>query len=242
MAQSGMGKIILKDDFCGPEIPVALTTAAPLFIGPFKILGDLAETDTGVVAVAKTGGWVRISGNDEDGKGVAIATETVMTAASNGTLIAEARVELPALTARNAFFGFSALAADDIAEPVTGSTVTLTLTPDHLAGFVLDSQLTAGTVWHLPYKGGTTSGPTASTSVTSGIAAVAAEADILRIEIDPNGTTRWYVNGVLEQNVVGAVSPTALLAVVCGVWGTTTTAADMDVDYLYVEFNRDWTR
>ena len=249
MAQSAYGRIKLFDHFCGPEIPVANAVAygttaggCNYYLGDFSVKGDLGETDTGVVSLAKAGGWVRISGNNEDGKGVAICTELVFSPALNGTLVCEARVEMQALTTRSIFIGYCGTIADDVAEPVTSTGTTHTLTAANLCGFVFDSQLTAATVWHAVYKGGSTTGATDSTTTTTGIAAVAAEADVLRLEIDPNGTARWYINGFLEKTVVGAVSTTTLHGALLGCWGTTGTAADIDADYFAVEGNTDWTR
>lgn len=246
--QSQYGKIKLFNDFAGPEIPVANAVAygttaggCNYYLGDFAVKGDLAETDTGVVALSKAGGWVRVSGNDENGKGVSIGTEICFSPALNGTLVLETRVEMQALTARVVWAGFCGTHADDVAEPLTATGTTLTLTAANLCGFLFDSQLTA-TKWHMPYNGGSTTGTTLSTNVESSVTPVAAEADILRLEIDPNGTARWYINGVLEQTVTGAVSTTALQSGFIAVFGTTTTAADADFDYLAVEANRDWTR
>lgn len=248
-AQGGMGKIVLFNDFCGPEIPVANAVAygttaggCNYYLGDFRVTGDLGETDTGVVGLSKASGYVRISGNDENGKGVAIGTEAVFSPALNGTLVLEARLEMQALTTRSIFVGFGALNADDVAEPITSTVVTHTYVDTVVAGFVLDSQLTAATAWHMPYKGGSATAPTASTSTTSGIVAVAAESDVLRIEIDPDGRARWFINGAKKQEVAGAVSTTTLLAGFVGCFGTTTTAADLDLDYLLIKANRDWTR
>ena len=65
--------------------------------------------------------------------------------------------------------------------------------------------------------------------------------DILRIEIARNGTAFWYINGVQKQSVTNAVSTSVLQACYVGCWGTTSTAASVDVDYLYAAGNRDWT-
>jgi len=64
------------------------------------------------------------------------------------------------------------------------------------------------------------------------------------VEVDSNGAARWYINGKLEQSVGAglAADVDTLLAGGVGCWGTTTTAADADVDYLLIEANRDWTR
>ena len=49
---------------------------------------------------------------------------------------------------------------------------------------------------------------------------------------------------MLEQTVAAALAatPATLLAGLVGVFATTTTVTDVDVDYLLIEANRDWTR
>lgn len=244
-AMGEKGEIILFDDFCGPEIPVANAEAATTpghFIGPFRVTGDTVETDTGIVGLEKSGGYIRISGNNEDGKGVFIGTELVFSPTLNGTMVVEARVELQALTTRVVFVGFMAANADDVAEPITSTTVTCTRVCNAV-GFLLDSQLTAGTYWHMPYMKSTTATQT-STDIDASQAAVAGESDVLRIELDKDGGARWYINGKLEQTVAAglAADVTTLLSGGIGCWGTTTTAADVDADYLLVKANRDWSR
>ena len=168
MAQGSRGKIELWNDFCGPEIPVANAVAygttaggCNYYLGDYKVTGDLGESDTGVEGLAVVSGAVRVGGNNENGKGVAIGTEAVFSPSLTAPIIAETRVQRAALTNGNVFFGFCDVNADDVVEPVT---------------------------------------------------------------------------------VSGAVSTTVLQACYVGCWGTTTTAASVDVDYLYVSANRDWTR
>jgi len=247
--QSEFGRISLFNDFCGPEIPVANAVAygvdaggCAYFLGDIKVTGDLGETDTGVVGLDGTvNGVVRVSGNNENGKGVAIGTGIHFSPVLNGTMVAETRVQRAAVTAGVVWFGFCDVNADDIAEPVGATGTTLTLTASDLCGFVLDSQLTATATWHMAYNGGTTTGATDSTTVVSDVVAVLAEWDILRVEIAPNGTGFWYINGELKQTVVNAVSTTVVQGAYVACFGTTTTAASVDVDYLYVSANRDWT-
>ena len=248
MAESGPGKIYLFDDFCGPEYPIAHTgayaadTFTGQFIGPYRVLGDLAETDTGVVSLGIVSGAVRISGNDEDGKGVALATDLNFSPGLMGTLVVEARVQLATLTTRNIFVGFCGTIADDVAPPLTSATTTHTLTAADLCGIHMDSGLTAGTTYHAVFNGGTVSGETNSDNTITAKLPVAAEWDVLRVEIDTNGTARFIINGDVEATVVNAVSTTVIQGALVGCWGTTATAADMDVDYMMVKANRDWTR
>ena len=247
--QSEFGRISLFNDFCGPEIPVANAVAygvdaggCAYFLGDFKVTGDLGETDTGVVGVdGVVNGVIRVSGNNENGKGVAVGTGIHFSPVLNGTMVAETRVQRAAVTAGVVWFCFCDVNANGVAEPITATGTTLTLTASDLCGFVLDSQLTATATWHMAYNGGTTTGATDSTTVVSDVVAVLAEWDILRVEIAPNGTGFWYINGELKQTVVNAVSTTVVQGAYVACFGTTTTAASVDVDYLYVSANRDWT-
>ncbi len=247
MSQAGPGKIRLFDDFCGPAYPILSTHAVNAAsgggqaIGPFLLLGDLAETDTGVVRVDALSGAVRVSANDEDGKGVALVTGLNFQPSLNAPMIVEARVNMRALTTRSIFVGFCGTIADDIAEPSTHTGTAHTLTASHQAGLIFDSQLTAKT-WHAIYKGGTTTGETDSTNTVTAVSPVAGEYDVLRVEIFPDGDVEYWVNGNREYRIENAVSTTTLQAAVVGCWGTEGTAADIDVDYMLVTANRDWTR
>jgi len=244
--QSGIGRIHLFTDFCGNEIPVANAEAATTpghNAGPFSVLGDLADTDAGLVLLSKASGYGRLTGTDEAGYGCALATEVSFSPILNGTIVVEARVETQLLTARNIFIGLTGTIADNIVEPLTATTITITKVYPSV-GFLFDSQLTtSGTNWFMPYllASGTTQ---TSTDVVSSQTVVAGESDILRLEVDNNGAARWFINGKLEQSVGAglAATPATLLGVVCGCFGTANTVTDLDVDYLLVEANRDWTR
>ncbi len=249
--QSGPGRINLFTDLCGNEIPVANAEAATTpghSQGPFSVLGQLTSTDAGLVLLAKASGYGRLTSSAAaDNDGCALATEVCFSPVLNGPLILEARVELQALTARDVFIGFAGTIADDVLEPVTSTGTTITKAYPCL-GFLFDSQLTADAtaataVWHMPYLLAADTSQV-STTVASDQVAVAGESDILRLEVERDGSARWYINGVLEQSVAAglAATTTPLHGALCGVWSTTTTVADLDVDYLSLDANRDWTR
>jgi hypothetical protein len=61
------------------------------------------------------------------------------------------------------------------------------------------------------------------------------------LEVAPNGTVRWFIDGVLKKTVEGAASTTTNMAVCLAAAANTTEFAIIDVDYLCVEANRDWT-
>ncbi len=246
--QGSQGIIRLFHDFGGPEIPLAGTdvinsTAGGHFnIGDFKVTGSIHDTDSGMIALSKSGGYARFQASaTADADGIAIGTDVVFSPALNGNLVLETRVEMAALTTKNVFIGFCTANADEVAEPITSITETITKVVPSI-GFHLDSTLTASTAWHMPYllASDTTQD---STTVVSSQVAVAAESDILRIEIFPNGAAEWRINGVLVQ-AVGAglgATPATLLAGIAGVWAKSTAAA-IDLDYLLITASRDWTR
>lgn len=247
MAQSAYGSLNYKFEFGSAEDPIAGSGAyaaagtAGHKLGEFKVTGKVAETDTGIISISKSNGWARISGNNENGEGVAVGTEAIFSPTLNGPIAVECRLEATALTARVLYLGYSSVNEDLVNEPLTSTGTTFTFVASDFCGFLLDSQLTDATDWHMVFRGGTTSMGTVSTAVDADDVATAAESQVLRLEIDRNGTARWYIDGELRQTRTNAVSTTTLLAAMVGCWGTTTTAADLDLDYLAVEGNRDWT-
>lgn len=247
MPQSGPGKIHLFNHFTGPEIPVTIavahTAAAGYYMGDFAIKGDTDTNDAGVVALGVAGGAVRLTTTNEDGKTVALCTDLVLSPALNGAIVVEARVEMQALTAREVFVGICGTIADDLANPLTYSgATTLSLTASHFAGFFLSTELDAAGYWHTAYRGGSATAPTDSTEIDSGILAVAGEYDILRLVVHRDGTVEFWINGNRVARVVGAVSASTLQGVICGPFANNSTVADLDVDYLLVDANTDWTR
>jgi hypothetical protein len=70
---------------------------------------------------------------------------------------------------------------------------------------------------------------------------VAGEWQVLRLEIDPNGTARWYVDEDLKQTVTGAVSTSVDLKFFIAVEAKGAAIETMDIDYIKIKANRDWT-
>lgn len=245
LVQSGHGKIKAFIDFTSEEVPVALTVQSPIVLGGgFRLVGEGNNADDGVVLQAALNGVGRLTTTDEDTEGMAVATAVCYDVAKMGPLVMEARVALPAQTARSVFVGFSGVAGAVQVEMVTGSTTTVTYAStqgDNVCGFFFDSQLTSKN-WHIVHKGGTASAPTTTALCDSGVLPVNDEFDVLRVEIDPNANTRFYINGVLIRTTANTVSTTVNLAAIAGVWATTTTVATLDVDYVAAEANRYWDR
>lgn len=251
MAQSGYGEIRLFHDFTGPELQDgpevhhAATAGALWNIGNgFTIKGDALNDAEALATSVEDGlnGQITLtSANVASGDSIYVTTETCFKPSVNAPMAVEVRCEMASLDDRTIFIGFSGTMDDAQSTICSGSTETITLTESNLVGFLYDSGLTTDIDWHTVYNGGTATGETVSTSIDSGITPVVNTMDILRVEVDPNGTARWWINGVLKKTLANAVSTTAVFAACAGATATTTTSATVTVDYIAVEANRDWT-
>ena len=241
---SSRGRIEVFEDFLGAQTPVALTAAGEN-LGSLRVIGDgVADSDSGIVAQAGVNGVARFTTTNEDKHAVGVTTSTMFDVGNMGTIIAEARIKLPALANREVFFGFSDVSVVDYSledDIFHGNGTTITYTASDGAGFLFCSELTDATDWHMIYTGGTTTGETTSTNIDADTVAVADTYQVLRLEIHENGKCDWYVNGALKQSKSGAVSTTVDLACQLVLEAKTTTALTMDVDYFYVSASRDWT-
>jgi len=244
-AQSGVGKIRLFNDFCGTPDGYS-DDASSENLGDFFVGGEGIEDTTAGCSAPTSGGLsgvCRLSTGTTDLDTAFLGTGINFDVGLMAPIIIEARVQFVDLDTKAAFIGLTSILTfdeqmDDIIDYSAATTVTLTA---ELCGFFLSSEFTDDEDWHGVYNGGTTTGVTTTTSIDLDDDAVAGEWQILRLEVDPNGTARWYIDGDLKQTVEGAVSTTTDFAVCCGVTNNGTAEATvMDVDYLLVEANRDF--
>ena len=248
MAQSGPGVIEIFEDFTGPEWIIA-ETAASGKVGPFRVVGQgVADADAGITILesdALNGVAQMVSPNASDNDAIFLTTATMFDVGLMGTIVAEARVRLPDLDTKEIFFGFSDLNTDTHSMEgvlIHGTGTTTTLTASDLVGFHWSSEYTDDDDWHGVYNGGTTTGQTVSTSTDLDDDAVAGEFQVLRLELAPNGRVDWYIDGVLKQTVAGAVSTSVDLACQLGLEIKGTGSNELlDVDYILIRANRDWT-
>lgn len=254
---SGMGAVRVASEFGATDDPIALTAVdGSRFVDQFRVVGQgMAEADSGAPAIASgLGGAVRLTTTNEDVHSLCLETNVMWDVGLMGTLVGECRVQLADLTTKVFFMGFTDIAIGSFVPDIqtdiaTAASATLaTLTASDICGFIGgDSEVTASaTEWHGIYNGGTTTGETAWANInlgtTKNATIVAGEWQVLRVEIDTNGTARWFVNGDLKQTVVGAASTTVDMKFMAGVGAKAATIATADLDYLAGWGNRDWTR
>lgn len=247
--QSGMGRITLFEDFLGPEDIVA-ETAASNTIGQFRVIGDGNEqSDAGIpvdeATVPLNGVGIFTTSGDDD-TAIGLSTSLCFEIGKMGTLIAELRIQFADVLTKGFAFGLTNENADTVSvedDIVSIATNTFTIGADDFVGFYFDAEATSyATSWHGVYKGGTTTAPTLGVTVDfPKNLIVNGEWQILRFEIDPDGTARWYIDGELLQTVEGACSTTEDLAVVALLGDHGGGPEVCYVDYLYVSANRDWT-
>ena len=241
-AQGEVGRIRLFNDFFGVGDTLALT-ADTADLGDFYAGGEgFEDNDAGIAGKDALSGVVTITSGNTDADTTFIGTHIGFDVALMGTLVLETRVQLPDLDTKEIFFGLtSILSVDEQLEDIVinASATTITI-PADCVGFYLSSELTDDEDWHGIHSGGTATASTTTTAVDLNDDAVAGEWQILRLEVDTNGTCRWYIDGDLKQTVKGACSTTTNLAVCLAAAANTTELAIMDVDYLLVKANRDW--
>lgn len=254
--QSGPGRIRLFNDFfCGwdqSDIAATTTLADLEMAGPFIIFGEgLLNLDAGLLHLNVLSGAVRVTSTAAAGDDpVCIGTYNTIKISLMAPVLLEARIQFNNLDTKRCFFGLTDAEGGDekkdlsIEDDICAST-TVTFTPvaSDYVGFLFSSEMTApdNVDWHVLYRGGTETQSTASTASDLNTTITAGDWQILRLEVDPNGTARWYVDGILEKTQEGACSTSVAMGVVLGVEGVSTAVEEMDVDYLLVEANRDWT-
>jgi hypothetical protein len=244
MAQSGNGRIRLFNDFAGVANTLALT-ADTAQLGDFFAGGEgFEDSDAGIAGKDALSGVVTLTGANTDADTTFIGTHIMLDVGLMGNIVLETRVQIPDLDTKEIFFGLtSILSVDEQLEDIVinASATTITM-PADLVGFYLSDELTtvAGD-WHGIHNGGTTAASTTTTDVQMNNVAVAGEWQVLRVEVASDGTTTWWIDGVLKQTVTAACSTTTNLAVVLACGANTTQLVIMDCDYILVEANRDWT-
>ena len=241
--QSDNGRVRLFNDFCGVANTLALT-ADTAQLGDFYAGGEgFEDNDAGIAGKDALSGVVTLTGANTDADTTFIGTQICFDVGLMGPITLETRIQLPDLDTKEIFFGLTSILSvdeqlEDIVINASGTSITM---PADLVGFYLSDELTDDEDWHGIYSGGTASASTTTTDVDLDDDAVAGEWQVLRLEVMPNGTCYWYIDGVLKQTVENAASTTTDYAVCLAAGANTTQLVIFDCDYLMVEANRDWT-
>ena len=248
MAQSGYGRIKIFEDFLAGEDIVAETAASRSFgSSGLRVIGQGIEVNDSGITVGESDGLNGVgilTTTNEDAHSCGLTTGKIFDVGKMAPINIECRVQFPDLDTKAFYFGLTDVNDDTTileGNNLVAASGTLTLTASDLCGFLIDAEATDDEDWIMVYNGGTTTGETTIANIDADEDAVAGEYDILRLEVAPNGTARWFINGALKQTVEGAVSTTTDLAVLAMI---ETRAASIEyawIDYIAIEANRDWT-
>jgi len=249
MAQSGIGIIEIFEDFFGEEDRLTGTqTIYKRSVGPFRVYGcGTEDASTGGVPLDETvcplGGVAVVTASTTGSDITGLTTTKMFDVALMAPLVMETRVQFAGLDEKSFFVGFSDENDEDGVAVLTTSATTVTYAASDLVGFHWDHSMTGVSEddWHAVYRGGTAADETDSAELDLDSAIATGLWDILRVEVDNNGTARWYVNGVLKKTLAGAVSTATNLAAQLYVESHDTTAGVVYVDYILVRAGRDWT-
>lgn len=187
----------------------------------------------------QAGGVMRIVTGNLDGTMAADGSQAVChlpVTANKGGLVAECRINIDtAITDVSCGFGFTDVTT--LEEPFSvGAADAITSNASDGVAFVYDTGA-ATDQWFFVGVAGDTD---ATGSAVTGVAPVADTWQTLRIEIDADGASaRGYINGALVGTLT-ASAVTAATSIYATVWAcaTTTTSKTVDVDYIYVGYNR----
>jgi hypothetical protein len=246
--QSGPGRVEIFEDFLAGEDIVAATAVGRAFGGSgLRVIGQgSSDTDSGITVGESDGlnGVGILTTTNEDAHSLGLTTGKVFDVEKMGTIVAECRVQFPDLDTKAFYFGFTDVNGDTAileGENLVASGTSVTLTASDLCGFLIDAEATDDEDWIMVFNGGTTTGETTISNIDADDDAVAGEWQVLRLEIGPNGTARWYIDGVLKQTKTGAVSTSTDLALLAMIETRAASNEYAWLDYVYVSANRDWT-
>lgn len=197
---------------------------------------DSATTDASILS-GGIGGVLRLTSGDA-GTGLAADLVEVVTAlqwqASNGGLVAQARVKLSRITNAYVFFGFTDSVSLEAPIVSAASADTFTTTASDAFGLMFDTRMSTDNWW--------ATGVAADVDAThddTGVAPVAAQYTTLRVEVTAAGKASFYIDGVLKSQLSGAVTPATDLTPVIALGNTSgTSALTLDVDYWHAAMDR----
>lgn len=224
--------VALLDDFQGAAISAvnwAVNKGSDAATVNFASLAS--EIDGAVRATTGAGAGASMAVN-----GVEI-TAGLNWKAAQGGLVFDARVRLSQITTIAFFAGFTNAAATTLQIPINGAGGgdTFTNNAANAVGFLFDTAMTTAKIWGVGSKASAS-----ATGINTGIAPVAATWIQLRLEVDVNGNTKFFINGkpignVIQQNSVTASTP---LTPVIAAFTRAAGSATVDADYIYAGADR----
>jgi hypothetical protein len=212
------------EDFLGPTLTTKLA-----------VIAGSDSPAAGAINVAQQG-TLRLTTGDSN---ASLAADGVQVSgslnwkASNGDLIAEAKVSISAITAVQFFFGFTDQTSA-LEMPVTLSATTYATVATDAVGFMFDTTATTDTIRLV----GVANDVDATHQDTSNAWAAATDT-LFRVEVSTTGVATFYINDVqVGTAMTGAVTPTVALAPVIAARSLAANSKTLDIDTLLVSMLR----
>lgn len=218
---------ILYDDFLGDVIEDGYSAAK----------GTDGQGVIATILAGGVGGVLRqISGDTVVvAESIASLTHGLQWRCSNGNLVLETRVKVDDITNVCMNIGFSdVLATTTLEEPFTVSGTTVTSNASNAVCFVFDTAQTTDAWYCLGVKADTD----APGNIITAVPPVAATYQTFRLELDANGTAKFYIDETLMATIENAVTNSTALTPIITVMARTTAVRTQDIDLLYCGMDR----
>jgi len=242
VSKGSFGRIRVFEDFGAPDTGLTWGTAAQRLglIGQVSVNeGSFAHT------VDEPGGILAITTDTGDNDNIALYFGPFKP--SDGGCVIEARFKQNDVTLGAIFCGFTeTLDATTPVCPAEYATATLTVNgTGGVVGMLYDPDATTDRWLAVAGDGGAAA--TGAPAEAGSQAMVNDEFDVVRVEIDPNGTGRCYLaekDGSLKliKTFTTPVNPADIQHAVLLIENRSGAARVMEVDYFHAEGGRDWTR
>lgn len=240
--------MIVPGGYISGEHGNQMELASPQTVAFFDdFLGDVLADQWHVIAgsdspaaaaiVTNVGGTLVLTTGDSN---ASLAADGVMAdlgilnwSCANGTLHAQARLKISAITAVQLFFGFTDQFSA-LEMPVTLSGTTFTTVATDACGFLFDTNATTDTIRLVGVANDVD-----ATHQDTGLAYVADTYVILRVSINSSGVATFFINGVqVGTQMAAAITTSVALTPVFAARSLAANSKTLTADYLNVSMGR----
>lgn len=220
-------KVRVEDDFTAGTLSTQFNT--------YK--GSDGAAAYPVIAVA-TGGTVALVTSGAGASSMAVSgselTTPLIFKAANGSLVYEAKAKISAITTAVVYLGFTDNDALESAFAGSGSGNGITSNATDGCGFLLSTNMTAGTkIWAVGVANDVD-----AANFNTAITPVADTYNTYRVELGASGNASFYIDGTLVGTMATALTPTVALTAVASIYELTTSARTLTLDTFHASMNR----
>jgi len=244
MSIGNFGVIEVFEDFLAPDAALTWSSSA-------QRLGQVGQVSVNEGSfdhtVDEPGGILKITTDTADNDNCALYVGPFKP--SDGGVVMEARFKVADITTCALFVGFTeTLDAATPVMPAEFATTTMTYNgTGGMVGLQFDSDGTTDDWRAVAGDGGAVSSNADANGTRAYNAPVNDKFDVVRVEIDVNGTGRVYLaedSGSLKliKEIESAVTASDIEHAVLMIENRSGAASVMEVDYFYAKGNRDWTQ